>query len=89
MSRIGGDEFLIVSETVDSVQLAGLLEKSRKEFRRIGDESGEFEKSFFHFSFGCIDMDYDKYNVAQVVQIADGLMYENKQEYYKKQNIKR
>lgn len=89
LSRIGGDEFLIVSETVDSVQLAGLLEKSRKEFRRIGDESGEFEKSFFHFSFGCIDMDYDKYNVAQVVQIADGLMYENKQEYYKKQNIKR
>ena len=34
-------------------------------------------------------MDYDKYNVAEVVQIADGLMYENKQEYYKKQNIKR
>ena len=89
LSRIGGDEFLIVSETIDSVQLAGLLEKSREEFRHIGDESGEFKKSFFHFSFGCIDMDYDKYNVAQIVQIADGLMYEKKKEYYNKKNMKR
>lgn len=89
LSRIGGDEFLVVSETVDSRKLAGLLEKSREEFRRIGKESGELTESFFRFSFGCLDMDYNKYDVAEIVQMADSLMYEDKQKYYREHNIGR
>ena len=89
LARIGGDEFLVVSESLDSAGLCELMEKAREEFMRIGRKS-KFERALFHFSFGCCDMDYDRYPSAdEVMQKADELMYRDKQEYYSKENIKR
>ncbi|MDD7730236.1 MAG: GGDEF domain-containing protein [Clostridia bacterium] len=88
LSRIGGDEFLVVSETTESDSLVSLLREAREEFQNIGQNS-QFQRALFHFSFGCCDMDYEKYDSASLIQRADELMYLYKQEYYRSNNITR
>lgn len=78
LGRIGGDEFLIVSEISGEETLSSLLERSRTALLRIGRASDRYPDCPFRFSFGCSTMDYEKYDVNSLIQLVDQKMYEDK-----------
>ena len=86
--RIGGDEFVAVLQNEDFVNKEKLLEKMKKKMDELQkSDVSECEKVSVASGISIYDSQEDE-DVADVVNRADALMYENKA-FMKKNNLRR
>ena len=72
--RVGGDEFMVISEGIPQTEFTELKEKLNNDCERTGRA---------HYAFGASYSD-ETHNIKRSMQLADVRMYENKEEYYKR-----
>lgn len=72
--RMGGDEFLILSQEDDLISCKQRLSQIRKEFIQQMEDCVPFSCDF---SYGCVDL-HDCQNVSECLSLADKRMYEYK-----------
>ena len=76
--RVGGDEFNAIVFTGNNEDVQGIINKMNENIINAG----------YSASFGYV-MNDKKYDIDELIKLADFEMYEAKKEYYKKTNYKR
>ena len=84
IARIGGDEFAVLCASIDLVQIATIITRIREIDASIecaNDEQSETVPVRMSLGSACAGAD----DVSQIMDIADGRMYEDKKAFYEKQ----
>lgn len=77
VARMGGDEFIAIVETTDSVAIASLLERFRENMHRKNQEISDLNMSI---ACGYASGSAEEYDIEKIYQMADDCMYENKKQ---------
>ncbi len=80
VARMGGDEFIAIAETNNPEEISAMI----REFRdNIAQKNEEIPDLHLSIAFGYASCSPKEYNIEKIYQIADDLMYENKQKMKK------
>lgn len=80
VARMGGDEFIAIAETNNPEEISAMI----REFRdNIAQKNEEIPDLHLSIAFGYASCNPKEYNIEKIYQIADDLMYENKQKMKK------
>ena len=80
VARMGGDEFIAIAETNNPEEVSAMI----REFRdNIAQKNEEIPDLHLSIAFGYASCSPKEYNIEKIYQIADDLMYENKQKMKK------
>lgn len=80
VARMGGDEFIAIAETNDSGKISTMIGEFRDNIQKKNKEIPDLNLSI---AFGYASCSPKEYNIEKIYQIADDLMYENKQQMKK------
>lgn len=76
VARVGGDEFIILSQTTSLGSVGDLVKRITDSFDEYNRKSGK--KYSLHCSFGYDVYDSKNYTISQFINYVDNLMYRNK-----------
>ena len=80
VARMGGDEFIAIAETNNSEKISTMIGEFQKNILQKNEEIPDLHLSI---AFGYASCSPKEYNIEKIYQIADDLMYENKQQMKK------
>lgn len=80
VARMGGDEFIAIVETDDSEKISAMIGEFQDNIQKKNREIPDLNLSI---AFGYASCSPKEYNIEKIYHIADGLMYENKQQMKK------
>lgn len=75
VARMGGDEFIAVTETADARQIASLLKAFQANLDRINQKNTDLNLSI---AYGYASCSAEEPSIEKAYQLADDRMYENK-----------
>lgn len=76
VARMGGDEFIAIAETNDSEEISAMIGEFWENIQKKNKEIPDLNLSI---AFGYASCSPKEYNIEKIYQLADDLMYENKQ----------
>lgn len=77
VARMGGDEFIAISETADASEIASLMEQFQENIHKKNEEIPDLNMTI---ACGYASCSPKEYNIEKIYQIADNRMYENKKQ---------
>lgn len=80
VARMGGDEFIAIAETNNPQEISAMIGEFRDNIAQKNEEIPDLHLSI---AFGYASCSPKEYNIEKIYQIADDLMYENKQKMKK------
>ncbi len=80
VARMGGDEFIAIAETSDSKEISTMIGEF---WDNIAKKNVEIPDLNLSIAYGYASCSPKEYNIEKIYQIADDLMYENKQKMKK------
>lgn len=80
VARMGGDEFIAIAETNNPEEISSMIGEFRD---NIAQKNEEIPNLHLSIAFGYASCSPKEYNIEKIYQIADDLMYENKQKMKK------
>lgn len=80
VARMGGDEFIAIAETNNPEEISAMIGEFRDNIAQKNEEIPDLHLSI---AFGYASCSPKEYNIEKIYQIADDLMYENKQKMKK------
>lgn len=80
VARMGGDEFIAIAETNDSEKISAMIGEFQDNIQKKNKEIPDLNLSI---AFGYASCSPKEYNIEKIYQLADDLMYENKQQMKK------
>lgn len=75
VARMGGDEFIAISETADATETAAMLKQFQQNIEQKNHEIPDLNMSI---ACGYASCSAKEYNIDKIYQLADNRMYENK-----------
>ena len=80
VARMGGDEFIAITETNNSEEISAMIGEFQN---NIAQKNVEIPDLHLSIAYGYASCSPKEYNIEKIYQIADDLMYENKQKMKK------
>lgn len=80
VARMGGDEFIAIAETNNPEEISAMIGEFRDNIAQKNEKIPDLHLSI---AFGYASCSPKEYNIEKIYQIADDLMYENKQKMKK------
>lgn len=77
VARMGGDEFIAISETADASETASLMEHFQENIHKKNQEIPDLNMTI---ACGYASCSAEEYNIEKIYQTADNRMYENKKQ---------